>query len=292
LRGFRPAAFPVVQRSILLAVFCGRAGLGLEFSTCTCQTVTIDSSLNKAVVSDRKSYVAHEKTRRFVGTTVLCGVIVCLASCTPEAVDRYNEVGREPNMSPDYSAVTMPPNIAPLNFRVQEEGLAYSLTVRGESGSPITVFSRTGQMRIPQRRWRALLDANRGRSVSFDVCVQDADRQWKRFQPVTNSVAREDIDGTLVFRFMKPLYNWWKDIGIYQRDLSGFDTSVVLQGQSFGQGCMNCHSFVANDPETMTISLRSATYGSDTLLARKGRIDKIGAKWGYTAWHPSGRLAV
>ena len=91
---------------------------------------------------------------------------------------------------------------------------------------------------------------------------------------------------------MKPLYSWWKDIGIYQRNLTNYDVSTVLHGRSFGSGCLNCHSFVGNDPKTMTICLRSATYGSDTLLARNGSVEKIGAKWGYTAWHPSGRLAV
>jgi hypothetical protein len=91
---------------------------------------------------------------------------------------------------------------------------------------------------------------------------------------------------------MKPLYNWWKDIGIYQRDLANYDMSAVLHGRSFGSGCLNCHSFVGNDPQTMTIALRSATYGSHTLLAQNGTVEKIGAKWGYTAWHPSGAVAV
>ncbi len=233
----------------------------------------------------------YRKTRRLTGV-VLCGVLFGLASCGPQAVESDREVGREPNLSPDYVGVTMPANIAPLNFRVLEKGRAYSLTVRGENAAPITVFSRIGQMRIPSGPWRTLLNANRGGKISFDIYVQDADRQWTHFQTITNRVAREDIDGTLVFRFMKPLYNWWKDIGIYQRDLASFETSVVLHGRSFAQGCLNCHSFVGNDPSTMSISLRSGAYGSDTLLARDGQIDKIGAKWGYTAWHPSGGLAV
>ncbi len=42
----------------------------------------------------------------------------------------------------------------------------------------------------------------------------------------------------------------------------------------------------------LSIALRSAVYGSSTLLARHGSVGKIGAKWGYTAWHPSGALAV
>ena len=215
-----------------------------------------------------------------------------MASCSPKGIDNFTEVGREPNVSPDYAGTVVPANIAPLNFRILEEGHAYFVTVRGDHADPIRIFSRTGQIRIPRRPWRALLDANRGHRVFFDVYTQGADRQWRRFQPITNTIAPEDIDQTLVFRFMKPLYSWWKDIGIYQRNLTTYDVSTVLHGRSFGSGCLNCHSFVGNDPKTMTICLRSATYGSDTLLARNGAVEKIGAKWGYTAWHPSGRLAV
>ncbi len=207
-------------------------------------------------------------------------------------MEKYNEIGRDPNLSPDYSGTVIPPNIAPLNFRIRETGRAYLVTVRGDRGQPIHIASKTGQIRIPIRRWHALLDANRGGNVFFDVCVQGDDRQWSRFRPVANRIAPEEIDGTLVFRFMKPLYNWWKDIGIYQRNLANYDVSVVLHGRSFGGGCLNCHSFVGNDPRTMTIALRSVAYGSDTLLVHDGAVDKIGAKWGYAAWHPSGAVAV
>ncbi len=215
-----------------------------------------------------------------------------MASCRPQALAKSNEVDRDPNLSPDYSGTVIPPNIAPLNFRILEAGRAYFVTVRGDRGQPIPISSKTGRIRIPLPRWRALLDANRGGSIFFDVYVQGDDRLWNRFRPVANRIAPEEIDGTLVFRFMKPIYNWWKDIGIYQRNLASYDMSVVLHGRSFGGGCLNCHSFVGNDPQTMTIALRSATYGSHTLLARDGSVDKIGAKWGYTAWHPSGAVAV
>jgi len=236
--------------------------------------------------------VASDMARQWAGMVTSCGLLLAVASCSPRTPETYREVAREPNLSPDYAGTVIPANIAPLNFQVLEEGRAYLLRVHSQGGQPITVSNETGRMRIGLRPWRALLSANRGRNLYFDIYVQDADRQWKHFQPVINSIANEDIDGTLVFRFMKPIYNWWKDIGIYQRDLGSFETSVVLHGRSFGEGCLNCHSFVGNSPDTMSISLRSATYGSHTLLARDGQVDKIGAKWGYTAWHPSGRLAV
>ncbi|HPC93653.1 MAG TPA: hypothetical protein PLU87_01825 [Sedimentisphaerales bacterium] len=236
--------------------------------------------------------MARDMGKQWAAITAFCSLLLVVASCRPGTPQSSREVAAEPNLSPDYAGTVIPANIAPLNVQVLEEGRAYLLQVHSERGQPVTVFSRTGRMRIPVRPWRALLGANRGNDLHFDVYVQDADGQWRHFQPVINSIANEDIDGTLVFRFMKPIYSWWTDIGIYQRDLGSFRTSVVLHGRSFGHGCLNCHSFVGNDADAMSISLRSATYGSHTLLARDGQVDKIGAKWGYTAWHPSGRLAV
>ncbi len=233
---------------------------------------------------------------RFAGTVIFCSIAVAMGSwmtsCSPRAIEKYSEVAREPNMSPDYSGSVIPGNIAPLNFRVLEEGRAYFVSIRSERGRPIQISSKTGRIRIPIHPWHTLLDANRGREIFFDVYVRDAERQWKRFRPVANRIAPEDVDGTLVFRFMKPLFTWWKDIGIYQRDLTNYNVSRILEGRSFTGGCLNCHSFVGNDPDTMSIALRSVTYGSHTLLVRHGAVEKIGAKWGYTAWHPSGRVAV
>ena len=215
-----------------------------------------------------------------------------LGSCTPRTVETYTDVARDPNVSPDYFGTVIPANIAPLNFQVLEPGQAYLAKIHASQGEAITISSKTGAMRIPPKKWRALLDANKGKPIFVDVYVQEAGGGWRKFQSLTNTVARENIDDVLVFRLMKPIYNWWKNIGIYQRRLTDYRTSVVLHGRSFGEGCLNCHSFVGNAPETLTIGLRSAAYGSSTLLAQGNAVEKIGSKWGYTAWHPSGRLAV
>ena len=215
-----------------------------------------------------------------------------LASCAPETVETYTEAARDPNVRPALFGTTIPPNIAPLNFQILEPGRSYLAEIHASEGNTITVASTTGAIEIPEGRWRTLLNANQGKSISVDVYVQAEDGTWTKFQSLTNTIAAEPIDPVLVFRLMKPIYNWWKDIGIYQRHLGDYRRSVVLHGRAFGQGCLNCHSFVGNDPDRFTIGLRSAAYGSATLLARGGHVDKIGAKWGYTAWHPSGKLAV
>ncbi len=207
-------------------------------------------------------------------------------------VENDTQVAHEPNVTPDYRNIIIPPNVAPLNFRVQEAGQAFRVRIHSEQGSAISIRSKTGQIRIPLKRWRALLRANRGRDLFVDVSVKDAHHGWRRYQRITNHIAQEDIDGTLVYRFMKPIYKWWKDIGIYQRNLADFDESLILHGRSFGEGCVNCHSFADQTANHMTIGLRSQTYGSHTLLVHNKQVRKIGAKWGYTAWHPSGQMAV
>ncbi|MEJ2704814.1 MAG: hypothetical protein P8Z79_20450 [Sedimentisphaerales bacterium] len=204
----------------------------------------------------------------------------------------YVEVETQPQISPDYSDIVIPANIAPLNFRILEKGNLYFVKLHTGSDDTIDISSKTGQVRIPPRKWQSLLRAGRGREICFDIYVKSEGQEWRKFQSIFNAVAEEEIDSTIVYRRMLPIYNWWKDIGIYQRDLANYDESLVMHGRSFEGGCLNCHSFVGNDPDTLTIGLRSAVYGSSTLLAHDGQVRKIGAKWGYTAWHPSGALAV
>lgn len=42
----------------------------------------------------------------------------------------------------------------------------------------------------------------------------------------------------------------------------------------------------------MFIGIRSAVYGSSAILAHNGQTHKIGTKFGYTTWHPSGKIAA
>ncbi|MHC4557454.1 MAG: TolB family protein [Planctomycetota bacterium] len=227
----------------------------------------------------------------FGSITIIMGLWLVMSS--PKAIEEYAEVTVEPRISPDYSDIVIPTNIAPINFRILEQGQLYFAKIHADDGEEtIDIFSKTGEVRIPLRKWRALLKSSKGNKIFFDVYVKNAEHEWRKFQSITNIIAEDDVDSYVVYRRMKPIYNWWKGIGIYQRNLVNYNESLVMHGRSFEEGCLNCHSFVGNDPDTMTIGLRSAVYGSSTLLARDGTVKKIGSKWGYTAWHPSGTLAV
>jgi hypothetical protein len=83
------------------------------------------------------------------------------------------------------------------------------------------------------------------------------------------------------------------EIGIYCRDLSRFKETVLLRGNSLEEStCLNCHAFAQNRPDTMLLGVRSPEFGVGTLFVEGGTATKIDAKFGYTSWHPSGRMAV
>ena len=57
------------------------------------------------------------------------------AGCRSGNFDNPSSAGREPVIDPDYSGVTIPPNIAPLNFAIQEKGEAFRIIATSPNGS-------------------------------------------------------------------------------------------------------------------------------------------------------------
>jgi len=210
----------------------------------------------------------------------------------PAPTGELRPVGRAPQIHPDYSGTVIPANIAPLNFLIQEDGSQYYVKIYSQQGPQIEVGGRSPKIAIPQRAWRRLLNANAGEQLHFDVSVKDKEGRWSRFDAVTNTIAPEPIDDYLVYRKIHPAYGAWKRMGVYQRSLRSFDESAVLDNTYFADGCLNCHAFCNNRTDKMLIGIRSMEYGSAALLAQNGKVEKIGTKFGYTAWHPSGRVAA
>lgn len=139
----------------------------------------------------------------------------------PAPTGPIHAVGRAARIDPDYSGMVIPPNIAPLNFSVQEEGSGYCVKIYSKQGPAIEVRSRSGRIVIPEDSWGELLEANRGEEVYFDIFVKrgdcgssspGAEELWSRFDPVVNRIAREDIDGFLVYRRIEPVHSTWRNM--------------------------------------------------------------------------------
>lgn len=213
-------------------------------------------------------------------------------SCKDESPESPVAVARLPRITPAYAGIVIPPNIAPLNFAIDEPGERYAARIHSASGEPIELAAQTGEIIIPQKQWKNLLAANAGNDLFVDVYVKTQDGRWNQFQTIRNTIAEEPIDSHLVYRFMTPSSYFPKRMQICQRNLESFDEEILLDTESFGNGCANCHSFVNNDPDKMLLGIRSTSFASATAYVRDGRVEKIGAKLGYTAWHPSGRIVT
>ena len=213
----------------------------------------------------------------------------------------WTAIERIPRIRPDFRETVIPPNIAPLNFLVEEPGLEYRVRIHGREGNDILVSSHSSSIIIPLEPWRELLSKTRGDRICWDVYVKGENGCWSRFDPIDIVVAREEIDSHLVYRLLGPVCNLYHSIGIYQRNLENYDESPILTNDTF-EGCMNCHSFINNRPDTFSIQMRPAGMGNldpGMIVARNGcsqrlQCDKkaIPKPPGYTSWHPSGEIAA
>jgi hypothetical protein len=214
----------------------------------------------------------------------------------PVPIDKSRSINRPAGIYPDYSGTVIPPNIAPLNFMIQEDGSHYYVKIYSKEGPQIEVVTRSPKILIPKDPWHQLLKVNSGQELHFDVLVLQEKERWNRFDTITNTVAPDRIDGFLVYRNIRPLHNNWTEMGIYQRDLETYDKSLVLHSRSFRYGCVHCHGFLDNDTNNMFMHVRAAK-GPSMLLIQNGQVTNLdsrtpfgSAPMGHPAWHPSGKV--
>jgi hypothetical protein len=207
-------------------------------------------------------------------------------------IETFNVVSQPVSIDPDYTGIILPPNIAPLNFSIKETGKEFFVRIYADKGGEIKIVSKKSKIIIPLEKWRPLLNANCGGKLFFDIYVKNEQNNWNKYPAITNSIAEEQIDPTIAYRLIKPIFNRWHSVGIYQRNLTNYDESVIVHGESFEHGCVNCHTFLNNSPDKMLFGIRSEKYGAATIFKNGKAVNRIGTKFTYTAWHPSGKLAV
>ncbi len=230
-----------------------------------------------------------------VGISLLSGLIyvVCLmALCrAASSLDNLEPVPRPPRLSPDYAGIVIPPNIAPLNFAIEEPEVArHRVRVLPVHGRPLEVTGNSASVELPMAGWRAMLESNRGEPLVFEVEVRGSAGDWRRFAPVTNLVSADPVDGYLVYRLLRPVYNIYGAMGIYQRDLGSFTETPILENRAIEDGCLNCHTFLAHRAEPMALHIRHRQSGNPMLLIQSNAVTRVDQTSGYLSWHPSGRL--
>ena len=221
---------------------------------------------------------------------IVCGLL--LAGCT-ESVGEGRQENVVPQIYPDYLGVTIPVNIAPLNFSMaDEDALLVDAVVSDRHGNHLHSQGEES-VDFDLDDWHALLGQSRGDSLSVTVSAKYADG-WHTYRAFSIHVSPDSIDYGICYRLIAPGYEVWSKMGIYERDLSSFDERALIENTQF-EGCVNCHSFNRGNPADMSLHIRGP-HGATLLRQRNGPITAYNTKTDqtlglcvYPYWHPSGR---
>ncbi len=212
-----------------------------------------------------------------------------------EVPANFEERKEQAAIYPDYKDITVPENIAPLNFMTEgSEGLV--VTLKGRHGDAITA-SGTDRIDMDTTEWRNLLKANAGGDIEVTVYTQEKG-QWYRHATHRLTVA-EPIDPYLTYRLIEPGYELYRQLGIYQRCLENFTQKTVYENNRTyddnDNHCINCHNFQNYSTDRMLFHVR-ANHGGTIMIegdkARKIQIKNpnILAAGVYPSWHPKKNL--
>ena len=217
-------------------------------------------------------------------TIIILTLASLLALSCGGKVNVSSTVDSLPEIFPDYRDVTVPENIAPLDFSyLGKEKCA--LTANRKTLRP----KKGGKFVFSKRLWR---DWMKGDSVQMTLHILK-DGSWVSFKPFVINVSRDRIDPWFSYRLIPPGYQGWQEMGLYQRDLESYSQKAILTNDLTGGNCLNCHTFRSGDPSKMVFHAR-ASFGG-TVVVNEGEVEKLNTKTDstisalvYPYWHPSG----
>ena len=225
------------------------------------------------------------------------GIIIGLlfASCTSVPKDVVmNE--KLPEIYPDYIGVTIPAEIAPLNFSYADESVdCIDVVARGSKGGEIHTNGDWADFDLEE--WHHLTEQNKGGKITFTVCAQKQ-TQWTQYKDFDVFVSSQPLEEWgLTYRLIKPGYENGGYIGMYQRDLSSFNEYSMVESSVVPGYCMNCHTANRTNPDRLTMQVRGE--GGGTMLLKDGKQEwldtktaetKVAGSYGY--WHPGGNYCA
>lgn len=236
----------------------------------------------------------YNKVKSEMGMMSMAILVLCLlVGCSSQVlVDK--QLSESPTIFPDYQNVTIPKEIAPLHFRVEKtQGEVVAATFSTDDGKRLTVLAEDSDVCIADDDWKKIVSS--ASRIEVQVVVKRGGENYA-LKPFVIHVSQDGIDPYIAYRLIEPGYEQWYKMGIYQRCLSDYTQSPILENSETDNNCMNCHSFCNRNPRQMMLHLRAGKLGGTYVmqgdgLAKKLSIDVDSIKsLVYPAWHPSGKL--
>ena len=216
-------------------------------------------------------------------------LLFLLTACSPSVPESYTESQELPKVYPDVIDVTVPLNIAPLTFQLDEE--ADGMIARYQRDGVEVVCE--GKMQPSMSEWREL--TTKAGDINVDVFVKHGNH-WTHHQPFAIHVSPDSIDSYLSYRLIPASFISYESLTISQRCLENYDESVIYDNKLCGfekdGQCINCHHYQWYNPQRLQFHARQNMGG--TVIAYDGRTKKVNmlndsilSAGVYPAWHPT-----
>lgn len=222
-------------------------------------------------------------------------LFLLLVACSkhPSLPSSYTQMNSEPAIWPDYTGVTIPPNIAPLNFLVDDvDDVVAEFSIHNLKYS---YGGKENKVQIDENEWHEILSSAKGKSISVAVYTK-TNGKWLAYKPFPIYVAEEEIDPYISYRVLPPTFVGYDELSIRQRNLTNFDETIIYNNRMISEGlegqCINCHSYQNYSTNNMMFHMRMQNPG--TMIVSDGELifvnlkskDMISAA-AYNSWHPS-----
>lgn len=229
--------------------------------------------------------------------------LLLLASCA-QTHENAEQVDHYPNMYPDYADVTIPVNIAPLNFEIRDKHLTNIetiLTIEGadanDADNTLTATSNSQNLKFDIDDWKAFLQKAVNKNVKVQIYSKSDDGEWTAFKSFKWQVVGDSIDPYLTYRLIEPDYEVWNKIQIRQRCIENWKETILTDYHLQENRCMNCHTFGNQNPNLSMVYVRGE--GGGAILNRNGKLRKLNLKTAnmvsssvYYGFDPSGRYVT
>ena len=226
--------------------------------------------------------------------TLLIGCLLLVIACTPQP-ENVTDTTEPAPIYPDYTDITLPYNIAPLNFLLRNEAEAVQVTLTSKNES-WTFTSDNHQVCFPLKKWKTFMEKVQGKTLDVSL-IALVEGKWIRYPSFQWTISKDQIDGYLSYRLIEPAYEVWNEVEIRERNIENFEEKVLSTHENTNNACMNCHIYGNHSGDLSMFHLRGPNGG--TILNRNGQLRKLTLKnqdmisaTVYGDFHPSGRFGV
>ena len=224
-------------------------------------------------------------------------IIACTLMACSSQPKNVKTIDSYPVIYPDYLEVTIPIDIAPLNFSMANDSInTIDVKVKGSKGGSLYVNGEYADFDIDE--WQQIVKQNKGGKLTVTVCAKK-DGQWTQYRDFNIYISNYSLDEWgITYRRIAPGYEMYGKMGIYQRCLSNFEETPLIDNEGKESMCINCHTTNRTNPNQYVFHVRGEDGG--TVINRsplpieilQGKNDTLGGAMVYPYWHPNKRYCA